>query len=296
MAIYVTGDTHGGRQLGLHSVDGFMHRLSTAAFPEQNGMSKEDFVIICGDFGGVWETDRKHVRESSEEKHALDWLEKKPFTTLFVPGNHENYNRLTGCRDERLLNCWLYEKMAPVEKEKLRQGYPRAQWHGGHVRVIRPSVLMLERGDIFEIDGKSCFAFGGARSHDIRDGILHPADYPNQRSFSRAYAERSGGMIRVSGVSWWADEMPSAAEMEYGRNNLRSYLETHEQIDLIFTHDAPTSDRMYLGFHRTDELSEYLESIRNDIKYGKWFYGHLHDNRRISEKNCLLYEQIIRVS
>ena len=46
IAIYGTGDTHGGRQLELHSVDGFMHRLSTAAFPEQNEMSKEDFVII----------------------------------------------------------------------------------------------------------------------------------------------------------------------------------------------------------------------------------------------------------
>ena len=47
--------------------------------------------------------------------------------------------------------------------------------------MIRPSVLMLERGEIFEIDGKSCFAFGGARSHDIMDGILNPADYPDEQ-------------------------------------------------------------------------------------------------------------------
>ena len=49
-------------------------------------MTKEDYVIICGDFGGVW---NKEV-ENKEEKHLLDWLEEKPFTTLFVDGNHEN--------------------------------------------------------------------------------------------------------------------------------------------------------------------------------------------------------------
>ena len=26
-------------------------------FPEQKEMTKEDFVIICGDFGGIWEKD-----------------------------------------------------------------------------------------------------------------------------------------------------------------------------------------------------------------------------------------------
>ena len=104
MAIYVTGDTHGSEQIGLHSVDGFMHRFSTSSFPEQKEMTKEDYVVICGDFGGVWATNRKKVEENKAERNALDWLEKKPFTTLFVPGNHENYDRLTGCRDERLLN------------------------------------------------------------------------------------------------------------------------------------------------------------------------------------------------
>ena len=172
MAIYVTGDTHGSQSHGRLSVDGFMHRLNTTSFPEQKELGKEDYVIICGDFGGVLETNRSCVQESAEEKNSLDWLESKPFTTLFIPGNHENYDRLMGCQDERLLDSWFYAKMPPEEKEKLRRGYPRENWHGGHVRVLRPSVLMLERGDIFVIDGKYCFAFGGARSHDIQDGVL----------------------------------------------------------------------------------------------------------------------------
>ena len=47
-------------------------------------MNKDDYVIICGDFG-YWD-------ESKEQKYWLKWLDGKPFTTLWVDGNHENYD------------------------------------------------------------------------------------------------------------------------------------------------------------------------------------------------------------
>ena len=47
-------------------------------FPEQKELGKEDYVVICGDFGGVWETNRLCVQEPPEEKNSLDWLENKP--------------------------------------------------------------------------------------------------------------------------------------------------------------------------------------------------------------------------
>ena len=296
MAFFVTGDTHGSQSYDLYGIDGFMRRFGTTAFPEQRGMSKDDYVLILGDFGGVWHTERTAVRESPEEKNALDWLEQKPFTTLFIPGNHENYNRLTGCRDEKLLNSWLFAKLPPAEKEKLTRGYPRREWHGGHVRALRPSVLMLERGDIFLISGKYCFAFGGARSHDIRDGILDPTDFKDEKAFEKEYRARRGGMIRVRGISWWEQEMPSPAEMEYGRQNLLAFMKDHGQIDFVFTHDAPASDKIVLGYDGIDELNRYLESLKDIMKYDKWFYGHLHDNRRVSDNHCLIYEQIIRIA
>ena len=42
--IYATGDTHGNFQ-----------RFAPEHFPEQAGMTKEDYMIICGDFGGIWD-------------------------------------------------------------------------------------------------------------------------------------------------------------------------------------------------------------------------------------------------
>ena len=47
------------------------------------------------------------------------------------------------------------------------------EWNGGKAHKIRDSVLHLMRGEIFDIDNKKIFAFGGARSHDIQDGILN---------------------------------------------------------------------------------------------------------------------------
>ena len=296
MAIFVTGDTHGGQSHGWMSVDGFMHRFNTESFPEQKELSKTDYVVICGDFGGVWDTNRFEVKESPAEKDALDWLEKKSFTTLFVPGNHENYDRLMGCSDERLLDSWFYAKMPQEEKTKLRQGYPRKQWHGGFVRELRPSVLMLERGYIFVIDGKYCFAFGGARSHDIQDGIINPTAFPDEEAFKKEYRAKRGGMIRVRGVSWWDEEMPSLTEMNLGKLNIEDFMAKHEQIDFVFTHDAPSSDKLYLGYDGIDDFNRYLESLKDIMKYGKWFYGHLHDNRRVFENHYLLYEQIVQIN
>ena len=66
MAIYITGDTHGD-----------FTRFKEELFPEQANMTKDDYVMICGDFGGVWDG-------SEEEQRWLDWLEERPFTTLFI--------------------------------------------------------------------------------------------------------------------------------------------------------------------------------------------------------------------
>jgi predicted phosphodiesterase len=73
--IYVCGDTH-------IPIDIF--KLSVGNFPEQKQMTKDDYIIIAGDFGGVW-------NNSKEELYWRKWLNDKNFTTLFVDGNHENF-------------------------------------------------------------------------------------------------------------------------------------------------------------------------------------------------------------
>lgn len=252
MAVYITGDTHAD----------WMSRLRMASFPEQKEMGKDDYVVVCGDFG-IWDN-------SKREKHDLDWLEDKPFTTLFVSGNHENYDIL-----DRL----------PIE-----------EWHGGKVNFIRPSVIHLMRGQIFHIEGKSFFTFGGASSHDISDGILNPAD-PEFKKKKKRLDRNPYALYRINHLSWWERELPNKKEMEEGLDNLKKQ---NNKVDYIITHSPYTSLLQQMdgesGLYPKDELTDYLQGIRQIVDYKQWFFGHMHfDQNFYCERAICIYEQIIRI-
>ncbi|MBP3339257.1 MAG: metallophosphoesterase [Lachnospiraceae bacterium] len=250
--IFITGDCHCD-----------FTRFNTENFPEQKEMTKEDYMIVCGDFGGVWDKNNS----GREEKWWLDWLENKPFTTLFVDGNHENFDR-------------LYD--FPVEK-----------WNGGNVHKVRSSVIHLMRGQVFNIEGLKFFTFGGARSHDISAGILEPDD-PEYRA-KKKQLDKRWEPYRINHISWWTEEMPSTIEMEEGRKNLEMQ---GNEVDFVVTHCCSSSTQACLrtGKFVPDELTDYLQEIRDRIKFKKWFFGHYHDNRNMNEKEILLYEQIIQIA
>lgn len=48
--IYVTGDTHA-------NID--IEKLNTTKFPQQKNLTKDDYLIICGDFGLCWDGSRR---------------------------------------------------------------------------------------------------------------------------------------------------------------------------------------------------------------------------------------------
>lgn len=245
--IYATGDTHGGFQ-----------RFKEEYFPEQARMTRDDYVIICGDFGGVWSGD-------VQEQFNLDWLENRPFTTLFVDGNHENFDRLA---------------VLPVE-----------DWHGGKVHKVRPHILHLMRGQVFEIDGYTFFTMGGASSHDIDDGILDPTapDFEVDYWLKRRLRQR----FRVNGISWWEQEMPTQEECEEARRNLER---VGYQVDYIITHCCPSSLLPQLSpDYGPDQLTKFLEEIKAKVNYHYWLFGHYHDNKALDMRYILLWEQIVQI-
>ena len=249
--IYVTGDCHAD-----------FTKFDTDNFTEQTEMTKDDYVIICGDFGGVWNKDE----ESRREKWWMDWLENKSFTTLFVDGNHENFDRL--------------------------YSYPVEEWKGGKIHRIRPSVIHLMRGQVFTIEEKKIFTFGGARSHDISGGILESDDPDFYKK--RKALEKDWRPYRINHLSWWEQEMPMEEEMEEGRKNL----EVHGNVvDFIVTHCCASSLQASIGegMYRPDILTKYFQEVARKVEYKKWFFGHYHDNRNLAGNGILIYEQIIRI-
>ena len=245
--IYITGDTHSD-----------FSRFEYNKFHIQDEMTKNDYGIICGDFGGVWTFEE----ESSREKYWLDWLNDRNFTTLFVDGNHENYTRLYN-------------------------DYPVEKWHGGKVHKIRESVLHLMRGEIFDIDNKKIFAFGGAKSHDIQDGIL---DLDKEEKIYEF--RKRGAYFRIRDFSWWDLELPTEEEMKNGINNLEK---VNYKVDYIISHCCPTSIQALLsgGTYKKDYLTDYLQGLSEKLEFNKWYFGHYHDNKQVNEQYILLYEDII---
>lgn len=254
--IYITGDTHND-----------FSRFSSRLFPEQKQMTKKDFVIILGDFGGILRADPAN----REEKYWLDWLEEKNFTTLFLDGNHENYDRL--------------------------DSFPFREWNGGKVQEIRPSIFHLMRGQTFRMEGKRFFVFGGAASHDIEDGIFE-ADDPMVKRIeklkARGYPEYQDKRYRVNHVNWWARELPDEEEMQEGLRNLEA---AGWDVDFILTHCLPTSLQRRLGKddYQVGVLTEYLETIRARSRYAHWFCGHYHMDLNLSERERVLYHDIVRI-
>lgn len=63
--------------------------------------------------------------------------------------------------------------------------YQLEEWNGGKVRhIVRDKIILLERGQVFNIDDKTFFTFGGASSHDI---ILQIYPSININKSSKAY-------------------------------------------------------------------------------------------------------------
>jgi hypothetical protein len=254
--MYVTGDIHGDP-----------HRFSMEIFPEQREMTREDFVIVLGDFGLVWSN-----KPTKEEKYWLDWLDKKSFTTLFIDGNHDNHHILNNTFEE-------------------------VDFHGGRAHRIRDNVYHLMRGYVFDICDRKIFAFGGASSHDIKDGILDPGEFSDEAEFRKVYNRwrKENRMFRVRGVSWWDEEIPSEEEMQRGRENLEK---CNYEVDFVISHCCPTQVASVFshGIYKPDLLTDYFDRLLDKISFSRWFFGHYHGDQQIMGKFIMLYEQIIRIA
>lgn len=117
--IYVTGDTHGD--------------FSRFKDPALKKLKKGDTLIICGDFGFIWNGGHR-------ENSILRKIGEKEYTVAFIDGCHENFDLL--------------------------EQYPVTQWNGGRARIISGNLVHLMRGQIYEIENNRIFTFGGGHSQD----------------------------------------------------------------------------------------------------------------------------------
>ena len=242
--VLVVGDTHGNITL-----DKLIH-LRRECEQGLRHMTKDDYVIVCGDFGLLWnyESLGRCIGSNTtdwcwaeDEIKLFEWYNSCPWATLWVDGNHENYDRL--------------------------QTYPFSDWHGGRVQKISDSIIHLMRGEIYEIEGHTYFCMGGAMSTD------------------RGYV--TGTEKFDIHKWWWPQEIPSSAEWENAYNHLD---EVDWKVDFVITHDAPAHVIYKTNkYWRISEVSEHLEKFYEMVEFKHWFCGHLHRDSEYGDVTVLYH-------
>lgn len=216
--IYVTGDTHGD-----------FERFKDPALKK---LGKDDTLIICGDFGFIWDG-------SKRERAILKKIAEKDYTVAFLDGCHENFDLL--------------------------EDYPVTEWKGGKARIICDGLVHLMRGQVYIIDNKRIFTFGGGHSQDFD--------------------------FRRDSENWWEREQPAHSEILEAIDNLE---EVGNEVDYVITHEPPASLKDCLGvdvFQRL-EVHAFFEDIIKTCSYKKWFFGKCHIDKYIPVKFYSVFNDI----
>ena len=147
--IFITGDIH--RTNDISKLVNFTI--------DQKSLTKNDYLIVAGDFGALW-----HGYKSSQDEQVLNlYKEQFPWTTLWIDGNHENFDQI--------------------------EQYKKEKWNGGYVHKINDSVIHLMRGQVYTINNLKFFTMGGGVSIDKEYRIPGLSWWPQEMPSSKEYDE-----------------------------------------------------------------------------------------------------------
>lgn len=227
--IFVTGDLHG-------HVD--FEKMINFSLDEGKTLTKDDYVIICGDFGLIFD----YKGMNSTEERLLNMLDSMPWTTLFVDGNHECFPRLAA--------------------------YDIEEWQGGKIHRIMPSIIHLMRGEVFNIANRTLLAFGGAQSIDRYRRT------PGQTWWSEEEASEkdfNNAMKNLEKVNFKPDiiithEMPMDYKREFFGGKVYNNDKTAQILNSIL-YFCPNYRKWYCGhYHINLSLKENFRILYNKVE------------------------------
>ena len=199
-----------------------------------------DTLIVCGDFGFLWDG-------GSRERRALERLSGRGPNVLFIDGTHENFS---------LLNA-----------------LPTVTYRGGKAHKLTDRVYHLMRGQIFEIEGRTVFTFGGGETPELE--LQTDEELTEDRP-----------------------EVPTRLEMLEGIRNLER---VDYRVDYVATHEPPGGVRDFLTLSSksaptVSAIGAYLDELAQQAAYTRWFFGSLHRDTFISSSSICVFENIVNAA
>lgn len=157
----------------------------------------------------------------------------------------------------------LFAEGAHENFSKLRE-YEEVPLCSGTARRIADNIYCLNRGELYSVEGKTLFALGGGLDpHAGQDDVPDPL------------------------------ALPSDDELEYAVANIQ---EQGRKVDLILTHEAPASVKRLIDRSATvNDLNIFLDTVLHNTRYGQWFFGSLHQDRRLSEQLICVFEEVHKI-
>ena len=275
MGLYITGDVHGE----------VVKRFSFRQSPNLRKLTKDDVLIVLGDWGVPWNN-----KTHNEDWYSLKFIDEKPWTTIALRGNHDNTDLMRSMPQEELFGGKVRRAMInPIDGKK---GY------------VADHVFIIDESTILTIGEDRCLCIPGADSHDMAHDASNPfgvaiidKSKSDWRTLRRKYQSRHK-LYRVLGESWWADEAIDIAKT-------RKLLEDNPgHFDLIFSHDYPGIINSYYkragepGRRISTEGQNFLEELRSSLSFDCWFHGHIHRDSALipnDDRVFSLYRNIIGV-
>ncbi len=223
MSFIISGDTHGMLDIG---------KIVTFFDEHEGEYTSEDYLIICGDVGVCGFS-------ASEEAETRSIFRDLPVTTLFIDGNHENFEQLNS--------------------------YGVDTWNGGKVHFVESKIIHLMRGQVYEIDGTRFFTFGGACSIDKMyrtEGISwFPEEMPNRKEYEEGWQNLEKVDFQVDYILTHSGPEDVVAAMGYGEadeGELRRYLQN--------VADNTEFTAWYFGhFHEDTEVEDMFYCLYDDM-------------------------------
>ena len=230
-------------------------------------------IFVCGDI----HADISHISKRTMKKQNIKLTENDYLIILGDFGGVWYYPESRFYKQDVYLQKWLSKQPWTTlfvdgnhENHDLLNQYPREEWNGGNVHhIVKDKIIHLMRGQIFNIDGQTIFTMGGAQSHDME--------------------------IRQEWINWWRAELPSFQEYETAINNLEK---NNWKVDYVLTHCCSSSGAKELlqeKYNSADEslLEAFFEGLTKNLTYDRWYCGHYHMNKNISNNTTVLYHKII---
>ena len=221
-------------------------------------LTEDDIVIISGDVGLLWCYDKEY-------EYLVNWLSSLPFKIAFILGNHDNYHMI---KDFELVD-----------------------WCGGKAHhIVKDKIIILERGEIYNIQGFKIFTFSGAQSHDIEGGILDRND--ENFKLKKKELKRKKLQFRILNESWWKEELPTQEEID---NAWEKLIKEGLNVDYIITHCSSEYLQQSIGIKESNILTQFFNRIEENVEFKHWYCGHYHMDKQIDTKHTICYKELIRL-